>query len=142
MGKLVELIIQGEQKGEALAKQVIASVKLHQNLMGLDDWYGKIVFAPVEDEDGGDIMETECHPQYKKFTITVDLNVLNTSPEYLQHYVRHELFHVLVWFMFDLSTELSYKKGAGAIRKLEERVIYDLEHMPLWDLVYVNKEDE
>jgi hypothetical protein len=136
MGKPVELTIRGEGKDTALAKEIICSVKLHQKLMGLEDWYGHVIFKKVEEEDGGDTMETECWPHYRKFELTVDLESVAVKKEYINHYVRHEFIHVLIWGFFDIAGELCYKRTEGALRKLEENTIYALEHMPLWDLVY------
>ena len=136
MGKPVKLEVRGDRKNEPFAKKVIASVELHQKLLGLEDWYGHLVFGKVEFEDGGEGMETECWPQYRKFEITVDVDTFAKSQEYLNHYVRHECLHVLLWSYFGMAGDLCYKNAEKALRKQEETAIYDLEHMPLWDLIY------
>ena len=138
MGKPVKLEVRGDKKDLPFAKKVIASVELHQKLLGLEDWYGYLVFGKVEEEDGGEGMETECWPQYKKFEITVDVDTFSTSQEYLHHYVRHECFHVLLWSYFGMALDLCYKNAQKVLRKQEESAIRDLEHMPLWDKLYDN----
>ncbi len=135
MGKPIELTINGDASSN-LAKQVIESVKLHQKLLGLEDWYGHLTFGKVEKEDGGEGMETEAWPQYKKFEITADIDTLIGSSEYLHHYVRHECLHILLWSYFGMTADLCYKNAQKALRKLEETAVYDLEHMPLFDVLY------
>lgn len=136
MSKPVELVVKGEGQDTPLAKKVVDSIRIHQQLMGLDDWYGVVEFKQVDEEEGGDTMETEAWPQYKKFEITVDLKSLENSPEYLHFYTRHEMSHVLTWTYFGIAEELCYKRAKGAIRKLDEATVGMLEHMPLWDTLY------
>lgn len=140
MGKAVELEIRGDSSSP-LAQKIIASVKLHQRLLGLEDWYGHLHFAKVEPEDGGEGMETECWPQYKKFEITADVDVFRNSPEYIHHYVRHECMHILLWNYFGFAQDMCYKNAQKALAKNEEGAIYLLEHMPLWSKVYDEKEE-
>ena len=139
MSKPVELTINGDASSP-LAKQIVESVKLHQRLLGLEDWYGHLNFAKVETKDGGEGMETECWPQYKKFEITADVEAFRNSPEYIHHYVRHECMHILLWNYFGFAQDMCYKNAQKALTKNEEGAIYLLEHMPLWDLVYGKSE--
>lgn len=132
-------VTKGTTKGhEAIAKKFMSSLEKHLRWMDLNKWIIKVEYVEI-DEDCG--METSCQPQYYKATIGVDLAFLDSSNkqrEAIDEYVRHELLHVVLWIYTALAEDLSLKKGKGAIRKMEERVVSDLERMPLWDKLYKN----
>ena len=113
---------------------VVDSFEEHINLMLKDDWYITISF--VENEIDGECMATEAFPEYRKASIEVFLPGLTEQWEYLDHYVRHELLHIIIWNFFDIAGTLAYKNVSKALGKLEEQVIYLLEHMPLWNVLY------
>ena len=116
---------------------VVTSLHKHVALMLADDWYINLEFCSVEDE----AMETLCKPEYRKAEISVDTAKISAEEEYIDHYIRHELLHVLVWNFFDIAGTLAYKNAASALVKLEESVIDRLEHMPLWDRLDKGTED-
>ena len=116
---------------------VLASFKRHIALMLVDDWYITIKFESVE----GEAMECEVATEYRNAKISVDSKQLEGQPEYIDHYVRHEILHIIVWNFFDIAGTLAYKNAAAALVKLEESVIDRLEHMPLWDKLYPKDND-
>lgn len=119
-------------------KDIVASFERHIKLMLVDEWYITVNFEGVEDE----AMETEAHPEYRKAEVSVDSEDLKYQPEHLDKYVRHEIMHILVWEHYSIVSELCYKRTEGALRKLEEAVIYSLEHMPAWDVMYKQLDSE
>jgi len=114
-------------------EKIVKAFKEHIALMLKDDWYITVKFAAVEEDYG---METEAKPEYRKAIITVDIAQIKDQWEYLNHFIRHELLHIIVWNFFDIAGTLAYKNTSKAMEKLEEQVIYLLEHMPLWDNLY------
>jgi hypothetical protein len=126
--------------------QIIDSFENHIKMMLQDEWYITIKFAKLPADD--DCMETLAKPEYRTAEVTVDVEGIAAQPEYLNHYVRHELLHVLVWSFFDIAGTLSYKNSKDALIKCEEEVIGRLEHMPLWKRLYeektviINEEDD
>jgi hypothetical protein len=112
--------------------RVVTAFEEHIVLMLKDDWYISLDFTKVE----GECMATEAFPEYRKATIEVDIPGLTEQWEYLNHYVRHELLHIIVWNFFDIAGTLAYKNVDRALVKLEESVIFLLEHMPLWEKLY------
>jgi hypothetical protein len=112
--------------------RVVAAFEEHIELMLHDDWYITVHFTEVE----GECMATEAFPEYRKATVDVHIEGIREQWEYLNHYVRHELLHVIVWNFFDIAGTLAYKNVGRALGKLEEQVIYLLEHMPLWSKLY------
>lgn len=120
-----------------IEQKVVAAFKQHISLMLQDEWYITIKFAPMTGDD--DCMETLAKPEYRTAEVTVDSEGIEKQPEYINHYVRHELLHVLVWSFFDIAGTLSYKNTSAALIKLEEEVIGRLEHMPLWEKIYRKK---
>jgi hypothetical protein len=115
-----------------LEKTVVKSVKKHIELMFADDWYITVEFDTVE----GEAAETEASPEYRKAIITVDPHQMEDQLEYLDKYIRHEICHILLWNYFSIAEELCYKRTEGALRKLEEQLVYLLEHMPCWERFY------
>lgn len=120
----------------AFEQQVVDSFELHIKLMFADEWYVEVKFEPVEEE----AMETECNPEYRTAKVSVDSENLKDQPEYVHHYVRHELLHVLTWNFFDIAGTLAYKNAKEALLKLEEAVIGRLEHMPGWERMYKDED--
>lgn len=116
----------------AFEEQVAKSLNKHIELMLADSWYITLEFTTVE----GEAMECTVKQEYRKAEINVDTAQLEGQPEYIDHYIRHELLHILVWNFFDIAGTLAYKNAADALVKLEESVIDRLEHMPLWNKLY------
>jgi hypothetical protein len=129
-----------KRKGEFVEKadltedelRVVVAFEEHIALMLTDDWYLTVHFTKVDEE----AMATQTWPEYRKAIVEVDLPNISTQWEYLNHYVRHELLHIIVWNFFDIAGTLAYKNVGRALGKLEEQVIYLLEHMPLWSVLY------
>jgi len=110
---------------------VLSSLTRHLALMGLDHWNIKIQWVSVDEKF---VMETEVQPEYYKATISIDLPELKLP--YLNEYIRHECFHIILWQYTETAETLApTKKSKAVIRKLEERTVSDLERMPLWDKI-------
>jgi hypothetical protein len=113
---------------QPLADQVLASLRHHLGLMGLDAWDIKILWTAIP---GQYAMQTNAEPEYYKATIEVDLDDL--KPEAISSYIRHELFHIILWQYTEAATSFALKRTKTTLNRLEERTVSDLERMPLWE---------
>ena len=95
--------------------------------MGLSAWTIKLSWIPVPDHK---VMASSAEPEYYQASVDVDLADLD---EYLSDYVRHELFHVILWQYTQASYSLAFKRARTTLNRLEERTVSDLERMPLWE---------
>ncbi len=114
-----------------LSRTVLSSVRKHAKWLGLSNWTIYVKWKPV---DGEYAMETDAKPEYYTAYVHVDLNEL--KPQFVDEYVRHELFHVRLWAYTATVEDLAHKKAFEHIRKAEESLVSDLERMPLWDELY------
>lgn len=126
------------QKLSDFETKIVEAFEKHIKLMLVDDWYITLDFTSVEDE----AMQTLAKPEYRSATIEIDAEQLQDQPECIAHYVRHEIIHVLLWSYFSIAEELCYKRTEGALEKLEEQMVYLVEHMPLWPILYKGLEKE
>jgi hypothetical protein len=115
-----------------IEKEMAISLKKHVKLMMADDWDLTLEFRKVEDEAA----ETEVKPEYRRAVIAIDTEKMAHEPEHIDHYLRHEILHIIVWNFFDIAGTLCYKNTGEALLKLEESVIDRLEHMPMWKNMY------
>ena len=111
---------------EPLAEQVMASLKDYEQRLGLTQWWITVTWGPCDA-----VMSTFCEPEYYEADITVDLTKL--PAQYVDEYARHELFHVLVWMYTSVAEGLATVREKAILRKLEERMVSDLEQMPIWE---------
>jgi hypothetical protein len=104
--------------------------------MGLQGWDIFVEFGEIKGKgnDAEMAMETFAEPEYYKTTLTVDLSRLHEID--INTYVRHEFLHTILWLYTHAAEELCVKKAQGTVLKLEERVVSDLERMPLWEMLY------
>jgi len=114
-----------------IGQEVLDCLALHEQLLGLTDWTIKVFWKPVEDHY---VMETVAQPEYYKAHISVDLPELER--EHIAEYVRHELFHVLMWHYTEAINSFLHEDYVPHVEKLEERVVSDLERLPLWEKIY------
>lgn len=114
-------------------KIVLKSLRTHMKLMGLGKWDITLDFLEVVDDD-----MTPCQVvvEAKYFKATIEFFMDNVNMSDIDMHIRHELFHVLIWWFFEISGDLSYKNAKAALEKLEERTVTELEMMPMWGLVY------
>ena len=112
----------------SLGDEVLTQATRLSELMGLQDWDIKFTWAPVGKSY---VMETSAEPEYYKATITVDLP--NLDPAHLPSYLRHELLHIILWQYTEAAEAFALKRTKTTLRKLEERMVSDLERMPLWE---------
>ncbi len=114
---------------------IICAFKKYAELMGLDKWTITLrakELTPEETEDGWQA-ETDAEAEYLRAVI--DIYQVNIPPEEYERVARHELLHVITGNMFGIAETLAFKSARKAMRKLEERVITELEAMPLWDKI-------
>jgi hypothetical protein len=115
---------------ETLAGIVTTRFSRFADLMGLIGWNIRLQWTPVGDRK---VMATTAEPEYYQATIDVDLN--DVDIEYLDEYIRHELFHIILWQYTEAALAFTLKRTRTTINKLEERTVSDLERMPLWAFV-------
>ena len=108
---------------------VRAVVRRWQKALGLGGWDIDVVFPEANYKDTANC---EASPEYKQAVIYLNMTKLDDTQ--LEDYVRHELFHAVIWPLGSLAHDLAgdNKILQEQIRKAEERVCTDLETMPLW----------
>ncbi len=129
------LQVDGNTRGrKRLANKVLASIKKHRDLFGMQGWDIVITFKEVE---GDMCMETVAEPEYYKTMIDVDLRGLVESD--IDLYVRHELLHAILWMYTNLAESLAPSRHKKLLGGMEERLVTDIERMPFWDILYKAK---
>lgn len=85
----------------SLVEHVIGTVKRMQEPLGFEGWSIQVQHGPIPDAKAG----CEAQPEYKRMTLTFDLDKLETGDE-LDEIIAHELSHAHTWPIWDLAEDL------------------------------------
>jgi hypothetical protein len=107
---------------------VETQVQVYQELLGLSKWTVKIKYAGVEESDEA---EVESDPDYYKATVRINLDEVTTKKA-LTRTIIHELIHTVLSPYTQMSRELVPRRQRKMLKRLEERLVSDIERWPLW----------
>ncbi len=114
---------------EAVITPLLNAIERYKVLLGLERWNIDVRF----DEKLKDAGNCDYKPEYMQATIS--FNPKDISLADVDEYARHELLHCIVAPLAQVADFVRErdKNSREMVREAEERVVSQLELLPLWD---------